>query len=163
MNRDAAVCARWHRRAGACNHRRFRRLLAPPRTPPPAYDQARPEPAEDGYVRQTESTLIDAPLETFRDWVNHTELQDLIPKSPQVVRTELIKGGEDPDQDRAGTRRRIVLDDGHFTAEEILVDEPDLFRYIVFGYTNYAGLMIDHAVGEFHYDDDSGKTRLTWT
>jgi hypothetical protein len=57
----------------------------------------------------------------------------------------------------------VVLEDGHFTAEEILVDEPDLFRYIVWGYTNYARPMIDHAIGEFRYSDDRGKTHFTWT
>jgi hypothetical protein len=142
-----------------------RRLLAPPRTPP-AYDEARPDPAEDGYVGHTESILIDAPLDQFRHWVNHTELEDLLVKSentPSVARTEAVRGDFDPDQDRVGARRRVALDNGHFTAEEILVDEPDVFRYMVWGYTNYAGLMIDHAIGEFDYEDEGGRTRLTWT
>jgi hypothetical protein len=57
----------------------------------------------------------------------------------------------------------VVLDDGHFAAEEVLLDQPEVFRYLVWGYTNYARLMIDHAVGEFTYQDEGGKTRLTWT
>jgi hypothetical protein len=57
----------------------------------------------------------------------------------------------------------VVLEDGHFTAEEILVDQPDVFRYMVWGYTNYARLMVAHAIGEFIYEDEGGKTRLTWT
>jgi len=142
-----------------------RRFLAPPQTPP-AYTGSQPEPAEDGYISHTESIRIDAPIDAFRQWVNHTELSDLLVESgnlPSVVRTEVIRGSFDPDRDRVGARRRVVLDDGHFTAEEILVDEPKVFRYIVWGYTNYARLMIDHAVGEFDFEDDGGRTRLTWT
>jgi hypothetical protein len=98
--------------------------------------------------------------------VNHTDLNDLVVQSenlPSVTRTEVIRGSWDPDQDRAGARRRVVLDDGHFAAEEVLLDQPEVFRYLVWGYTNYARLMIDHAVGEFTYQDEGGKTRLTWT
>jgi hypothetical protein len=142
-----------------------RQLLAPPQNPP-AYTGPRPEPAEGGYISHTESILIDAPVDEFREWANHAELEDLGLESdntPSVVRTETIRGTWDPDQDREGARRRVVLDDGHFTAEEVLVDEPEVFRYIVWGYTNYARLMIDHAIGEFNYEDEGGKTRLTWT
>ena len=57
----------------------------------------------------------------------------------------------------------MVLDDGHYTAEEILVDQPDRFGYMVSGYTGYRGLMIDHAIGDFRYADEGGKTRLEWT
>lgn len=63
--------------------------------------------------------------------------------APGRVETHARQRCQEPDlavEPLASRRRRIVLDNGHFTAEEILVDEPDLFRYIVFGYTNYAGL-----------------------
>jgi hypothetical protein len=143
-----------------------RRLLAPPRTPP-AFDGPRPQPAESGYISHTESILIGAPPVEFRDWAHRTELEDLGLESerlPSVVRTEMIRGSWDPDHARVGARRRVVLDDGHFAAEEILVDEADRFRYIVWGYTNYGRLMIDHAIGEFHYDEEEGaKTAVTWT
>lgn len=110
-----------------------RRFLAPPHTPP-AYTGPRPEPAEDGYLSHTETIRIDAPTDTFRRWVNHTDLSELLVKSgnlPRVARTEAIGGTFDPDQDRTGARRRVVLDDGHFTAEEVLVDTPEVFRYLV--------------------------------
>jgi hypothetical protein len=142
-----------------------RQLLAPPQNPP-AYTGPRPAQAEDGYISHTESILIDAPIDEFREWVNRSELEDLGLESddtPSVVRTEAIRGTWDPDRDRVGDRRRVVLDDGHFTAEEVLVDEPEAFRYIVWGYTNYARLIIDHAIGEFNYEDEGGNTRLTWT
>jgi Polyketide cyclase / dehydrase and lipid transport len=142
-----------------------RRFLAPPQTPP-AYTGPRPEPAEDGYLSHTESIRVDAPTDTFRRWVNHTDLSELLVESrnlPRVARTEAVGGTFDPDQDRTGARRRVVLEDGHFSAEEVLVDTPEVFRYIVWGYTNYARLMIEHAIGEFHFHDEEGKTRLTWT
>ena len=141
------------------------RFLAPPPTPP-AYTGPRPEPAEAGYLSHTESIRIDAPLDAFRQWLHHAELADLLigpDNMPRVVRTEAIRGAWDPDQDRVGDRRRVVLDDGHFAAEEVLVDEPRVFRYIVWGYTNYAGLMIDHAIGEFSFEDEGAMTRLTWS
>jgi hypothetical protein len=51
----------------------------------------------------------------------------------------------------------VVLDDGHYTAEEILVDQPDRFGYMVSGYTGYRGLMIDHAIGDFRYADEGAR------
>jgi hypothetical protein len=142
-----------------------RRFLAPPETPP-SYAGSRPEPAEGGYVSHTESILIDAPVDEFVGWVRGMGLEDLgleSDRTPNVVRTEVLRGTWDPDQDRAGHRRRVVLDDGHFAVEEVLVDDPDEFRYIVWGYTNYARLMIDHAVGDFTYVGRGNRTRLTWT
>lgn len=142
-----------------------RQSLAPPQTPP-AYTGARPELAEDGYVSHTESILIDGSVQEVRAWLNGAELEDLGLESdntPSVVRTDILRGTWDPAQDRVGDRRRVVLDDGHFTVEEVLVDEPEMFRYVVWGYTNYARLMIDHAVGQFTYEDEGGDTRLTWT
>jgi Polyketide cyclase / dehydrase and lipid transport len=142
-----------------------RQLLAPPETPP-AYTGARPEVAEGGYVSHTESILIDGSVQEVRAWLNSAGLEDLGLESentPSVVRTDTLRGTWDPAQDRVGDRRRVVLDDGHFTAEEVLVDEPELFRYIVWGYTNYARLMIDHAIGQFTYHDEGGNTRLAWT
>jgi hypothetical protein len=136
-----------------------RRFLAPPQTPP-AYTGPRPKPSEDGYLSHTESIRINAPLDAFRQWVNHTELNDLLVESgnlPSVARTEAIGGTFDPDHDRTGARRRVVLDDGHFTAEEVLVDRPEVFRYIVWGYTNYARLMIEHAIGEFNLPGRGGQ------
>jgi polyketide cyclase/dehydrase/lipid transport protein len=143
----------------------LRRYLLPPTTTP-AFTDPRPEPAKEGYIEHTESILIDAPVDQFRDWANRASLEDLGLRSentPNVVRTEAIRGTWDPGRSRVGDRRRVVLDDGHFTAEEVLVDEPEVFRYMVWGYTNYAGLMIDHAIGQFNYEGDRDRTRLTWT
>jgi hypothetical protein len=144
---------------------RVSRFLAPPRTPP-TYAGPRPEPAEAGYLSHTESIQIGAPLDAFRQWMHHAELAELLvgpDNMPRVLRTDAIRGTWDPDQNRVGDRRRVVLDDGHFAAEEVLVDNPEVFRYIVWGYTNYAGLMIDHAIGEFHFEAEGDRTRLTWS
>jgi hypothetical protein len=123
-------------------------------------------PSTEAALRAAWAIWIDAPLDAFRQWLHHAELPDLLvgpDNMPRVVRTEAIRGTWDPDQDRVGDRRRVVLDDGHFAAEEVLVDEPRVFRYIVWGYTNYAGLMIDHAIGEFSFEDEGATTRLTWS
>jgi Polyketide cyclase / dehydrase and lipid transport len=110
--------------------------------------------------------VVNAPRERFLAWASGTELGDLLRGDnglPSVVRTDPLRGDPDPGQDRTGHRRRIVLGDGHFTAEEILVDQPDVFRYIVWGYTNYAGLLIDHAIGEFRFEPLGERTRVSWT
>lgn len=141
------------------------RYLTPPKTPP-EYAGPCPEPAERGYVSRTDSVLVDVPRQRFVAWSNTMELGDLLQGDnglPGVVRTDTLRGNPDPEQDRTGYRRRIVLSDGHFTAEEILADQPTEFRYIVWGYTNFVGLLVDHAIGEFRFESLGDQTRVSWT
>lgn len=138
------------------------RFLAPPDVPP-EYRGQRPEPIADGHITHRESILIDVPVGRYMEWVTGTSLEDVLQGSddvPSVVRTEPVMGtwGE------VGARRRVVLDDGHYVTEEILEnDQPRIFRYEVWGYTNAGRLMIEYAVGEFKVDDEDGQTLVTWT
>jgi hypothetical protein len=138
------------------------RLLAPPEAPP-AYSGPKPATGTDRLVSHRESTLIDVPLERYLSWSRGTSLESILPASgsiPRVIGTEPVIG----EWDHVGARRRIVLADGHFAAEEILAnDRATMFRYQVWGYTNPARLMIAYAIGEFAYSEEDGKTRVIWT
>lgn len=137
-------------------------ILTPPRKAP-AYDGPRPQPALDGYAKTTASILINTSVANYDAWSKSAPLNDILPGAngiPSVTRTEMLNGKwDDP-----GARRRVVLSDGHYAAEEVIArDRPRLFRYEVWGYTNFAKLATDYAIGEFIAEDDHGKTRLTWT
>lgn len=63
----------------------------------------------------------------------------------------------------------MVLDDGHYAAEQILANDrtadESVFRYEVFGYTNYAKLATDLAIGEFVITPTGPggqQTKVTW-
>ena len=138
------------------------RFLAPPETPP-AYSDAKPEAGTDGFVMHRESILIDVPLERYVEWSARVPLESILPGSddiPRVIGTEPVNG----EWGQVGARRRVVLEDGHYVAEEILAnDTPRRFRYQVWGYTNVARLMIAYAIGEFILIEEDGKTRVAWT
>lgn len=140
------------------------RLLAPPATPP-AYTGERPAVSDDqnSYISHIEEIVIDLPVEQYHEWSSNTPLEAVLTETsgiPSVLRTEMIQGT----WNQVGARRRVVLNDGHFAAEEVLVNEqPGLFRYAVWGYTNYARFAVDYAVGEFQFEDVSGKTHIRWT
>lgn len=144
-----------------------RRILRPPSVPP-EFEDPRPDPAQSGYVSHTESALIEVPVEYYRRWVNSDEvdLSDLIQGSeglPSVVGTRVLRGSFELGDDRVGARRRVELSDGHFVAEEVLEDTPRNFRYMIWGFTSYQRLAVDHAVAEFVFEDRGEKTQLTWT
>jgi hypothetical protein len=130
---------------------------------PPSYDGPRPSVREDGLVAHRESILIDLPLERYLAWSGSVPLESILPSSgiiPRVIGTEPVIG----EWGQVGARRRVVLADGHYAAEEILAnDGRTTFRYQVWGYTNPARLMIAYAIGEFVYREEDGKTRVTWT
>jgi hypothetical protein len=140
------------------------RLLAPPSTPPP-YTGERPIISDDpsSYVSHTEETVIDLPIDQYIEWSINTPLEAILPGGgaiPSVLRTEMIQGtwGE------VGARRRVVLSDGHYAAEEIIVnDPPHVFRYQVWDYTNYVRFAVDYAIGEFRTEEIEGQTHITWT
>lgn len=143
------------------------RLLAAPSTPP-EYTEPRPEPKADGYVSTTHSILIDAPLDAVHNWNNEPDrdLGDLVDADddfPEIVATETLRGAWDPTGDRSGDRRRVMFADGHSLAEEVLVDTSEQFRYIIWGFTDYRRLAVDHGTAEFLFEAAGDSTRVTWT
>jgi Polyketide cyclase / dehydrase and lipid transport len=119
-------------------------------------------------VSHTESTTIRVPREHHLRWVNSDEvdLSDLIQGSeglPRVVGTTVLRGSFEFGCDRVGARRGVELSNGHFVAEEVVEDSPERFRYMIWGFTSYQRLAIDHAVAEFIFEDRSDQTKVTWT
>lgn len=142
---------------------------APPQTPP-AYTEPRPQLADDGYITHRESILIEAPREHVYRWANDPdrELSDYVQGGesdfPAVVHTDALIGDWDPTVDRTGDRRRVQFADGHYLAEEVVEDSQDVFRYVIWGFTDPRQRhSIDHAVAAFHYADHGDHTLVTWT
>lgn len=138
------------------------RFLAPPATAP-AFDGPRPAIGAGPPISHQESITVDMAVADYVAWSTTASLEQILQGSngiPRVVRTDPLQG----EWGDAGARRRVVLEDGHYSAEEILVNEPPrLFRYQVWGYTNFGRLMIDSAIGEFTFEDVDGMTEVTWT
>lgn len=140
------------------------RVLAPPFGAPP-YADARPDEAGDGYVGVTHSVFIDAAPEQVWEWSNDPDLrlEDLVrfENFPAVVGTEPLVGEWQPGQ-REGDRRRVEFADGHYLAEEVLVDSPERFRYMVWGFTSPQRFVVQHGIAQFSYVPEGSGTRLSW-
>lgn len=139
--------------------------LQPP-SKKPAYDGTRPTLQQDNggnYVTHQEKVLVDVPVDVYDHYATTADLGDILKGSsnlPRVSKTEMIKGT----WDEPGARRRVVLSDGHYAAEEVLErDKPELFRYMVWDYTNFAKLATNYAVGEFAVKNVDSKAEVTWT
>jgi len=139
------------------------RLLSAPPGTPPDYSGPRPIAAADGYVTHSEQIVVDLPLRQYYEWANAQPLEAGLQEQagiPSVVRTGILQGNWND----VGARRRVELSDGHYAVEEVIAKEdPVLFRYQVWGYTNFARFATDHAIGEFRFAEAEGKTQVTWT
>ncbi|WP_158542991.1 SRPBCC family protein [Phytoactinopolyspora halophila] len=144
------------------------RVAAPPSSPP-EFAGPHPDLAAEGYVSHTETIFIGVPRDEFYAWVNdpQRDLSDLVEGTddlPAIKDTENLRGNWDPNTDRAGHRRRVEFETGHYVAEEVLVDSKETFRYMIWGFTNLPQrLAISHAVAEFTYEVVDDGTQLTWT
>ncbi|CAM3297437.1 SRPBCC family protein [Occultella aeris] len=142
------------------------RLAAPPGEPPD-YSGARPALADDGYVSVTHSIHIDAAPEHV--WASGNDpnlsLEDIVQFDngfPAVETTQPLVGDWIPG-DRAGDRRWVRFEDAHYLAEEVLVDDHDVFRYQIWGFTSMQRFAVRHGVAEFRYQVEGDGTRLSWT
>jgi hypothetical protein len=140
----------------------FYYVVAPPKSPP-AYAGEKPIVAKDGHISHTEVGIIDVPLAQYAEYVSQIPLESILNGGrgiPSVKGSKVIKGT----WNEVGARRRIDLEGGHYIAEEVLIREPRVFRYQIWGFTNYARLVTDYAIGEFNVEETpDGKTRVTWT
>ena len=140
------------------------RVLAPPASPP-EYVDARPDEAADGYASVTHSVFIGAAPEQVWEWSNDPDrrLEDLVQfeNFPAVVSTEPLVGEWQPGE-RVGDRRRVEFADGNYLAEEVLIDSPERFRYMIWGFTSPQRFVVQHGIAEFGYAAENGGTRVTW-
>ncbi len=142
------------------------RSISPP-ADGPAYADQRPEISEQGLITVTHAVMIDAPPAVVYAWLNDPDrdLSDIIkdsPGFPEVIGSEIVSGDWRLGA-RAGDRRRVLFADGHFLAEEVLVDTTEQFRYQIWGFTSPQRLAVSYGVAEFRYLEEGGRTRLTWT
>jgi len=142
------------------------RLLAAPPGEPPDYSAAPPALADD-YVSVTHSVHVAAPPEHVWAACNDADLalEDIVRFEdgfPAVETTRPLVGDWIPG-DRVGDRRRVRFEDGHYLVEEVLADDPDVFRYQIWGFTSTQRFAVEHGVAEFRYEAEGDGTRLSWT
>lgn len=139
-----------------------------PPSEPPEYAEPRPETLDERYVSVMHTVLIDASPEEVQRWNNDPSrgLDDMIEGGedfPTVVGTHNLVGQWDPDADRTGDRRRVEFADGHFLAEEVLIDTPETFRYMIWGFTDSRRLMVSQGAAQFEFLGEGDRTRVIWT
>ena len=75
------------------------------------------------------------------------------------VASEVLEG----EWGEVGATRWLRLADGHYVIERILENEPDLFRYQVFVFTNATGRGVEQIIGEQRFVPVEGGTEFQWT
>ncbi|MFT4164919.1 MAG: SRPBCC family protein [Microlunatus sp.] len=142
------------------------RLSVPP-DDPPDYSGERPTLAEDGYMSVTHSVHVKA--SPAHVWASGNDpnlpLEDIVQFDdgfPAVETTRPLIGDWIPG-DRVGDRRWVRFEDGHYLAEEVLVDDHDVFRYQIWGFTSMQRFVVRHGIAEFRYEAEGNGTRLSWT
>ena len=135
--------------------------IAPPDTPP-GYSEP-PPLVEDGYV--TVVTTADIPMsvadlraflleQPFIGFLEPTE--NLSPP----VKAETLRG----EWLTPGAVRRLQLSDGHYVIERVLENEPELFSYQAWVFTNEAGRGVNHILGEQRFIAlGPDETKFEWT
>ncbi|MBZ2197979.1 SRPBCC family protein [Occultella gossypii] len=81
---------------------------------------------------------------------------------PAVETTQPLVGDWIPGE-RVGSRRWVRFEDAQYLAEEVLVDDADVFRYQIWGFTSMQRFDLRHGVAEFRYQAEGDGTRLSWT
>ena len=130
----------------------------------PAYDGPRPEPARTGYASVTHTIAIKAAPARIRSW-NEQSLENVVKfdgNFPSVAGTEPLVGAWIPGS-RAGNRRWVRFTDGSYLAEEVLDDSPELFRYLIWGFTSIQRVAIRHGLAQFRFIAQGDATRVEWT
>ncbi|MEL6825310.1 MAG: SRPBCC family protein [Pseudomonadota bacterium] len=135
--------------------------ITPPETPP-AYSEP-PPLADDGYVTVVTSAEIPmsvSDLRAFlidRPFITFLEATESI--SPPVSEQPLSGEWLTP-----GAVRRLQLADGHYVIERVLENEPELFSYQAWVFTNAAARGVNHIFGEQRFIALSPEqTRFEWT
>jgi hypothetical protein len=133
----------------------------------PAYDGPRPNPDRKGYISVTHAIRINASSERVRAWNDdpNRALEDVVKFDatfPAVAATEPLIGDWSPGS-RAGNRRRVRFTDGNYLAEEVLDDSPELFRYMIWGFTSPQRIAVRLGRAEFRYTAGDSGTLVEWT
>ncbi|MEM9285195.1 MAG: hypothetical protein AAGA39_04865 [Pseudomonadota bacterium] len=133
----------------------------PPDVPPPYVDP--PEVATDGFVSTV--SVVDVPmgLEDFRAFLIEQPFIGFLAPTETIfppVSEEALQG----EWLNVGAVRRLTLGDGHYVIERVLENEPEIFRYQVWVFTNDAARGVEQIVGEQRFTRINGRTtRFEWS
>ncbi|MEM0928628.1 MAG: hypothetical protein AAGI89_04965 [Pseudomonadota bacterium] len=133
----------------------------PPDVPPPYVDP--PEVATDGFVSTV--SVVDVPmgLEDFRAFLIEQPFIGFLAPTETIfppVSEEALQG----EWLNVGAVRRLTLGDGHYVIERVLENEPEIFRYQVWVFTNDAARGVEQIVGEQRFTRiDDTTTRFEWS
>ncbi|MEM8824860.1 MAG: hypothetical protein AAGF30_14735 [Pseudomonadota bacterium] len=129
---------------------------SPPAAPPP------PEVATSGFIQA--QAVATVPLEV-------TELRAFMDANPLIGFLEATENIAPPDASQVlsgtwpepGATRWLRLADGHYVVERVLENQPDLFRYQIFLFTNSTGRGVEQIVGEQRFlQQADGSTIIEW-
>lgn len=122
-----------------------------------------PEASVADGVSHSRSVVVAAEKAELVEWLVEVPLEAIFEPAgflPAVTGTTLVT----EDWGRPGTRRVVLLADGHQAVEELLTLNPtEGFSYRVWGFTNMAGMLATAATGRFAVTDHPDGTRITWT
>lgn len=134
-------------------------------TPPASPPIATPPPpvSTEGAIPVTVYAELPFDLEGARAYAERRSIVDFMEQSEDIARPVdgvILSGtwGE------PGAVRRLELEDGHFVIERILENEPNLFRYQIWVFTNELGLGVEQIVGTQLYSlNEDGNVEFEWT
>ena len=135
--------------------------ITPPDTPP-TYSEP-PPLVDDGYV--TIITSADIPMSV-------ADLRAFLLEQPFITFLEATENISPPVSEAPlrgewltpGAVRRLQLADGHYVIERVLENEPELFSYQAWVFTNAAARGVNHILGEQRFIAlGPNETRIEWT
>jgi len=134
---------------------------APPATPPNPTPP--PDVATDGFIDSVTEATIDMSVPDLRAFLIANPITDFLEPTGDIsapASFEIISGIW-PQSDAV---RRVKLEDGHYVIERILVNEPALFTYQIWVFTNDVGRGVAQIVGEQRFiAEGPASTRFEWT
>jgi len=135
--------------------------VSPPDTPPEYTDP--PEVATEGLIPAFVTAELPFDVVGSRDYAERVSIIEFFEQSGSIappVGGEILRG----EWGKAGAVRRLELADGHYVIERIISNEPELFKYQIWVFTNSVGRGVEQIVGEQRYIPiASDKTRFEWT
>lgn len=132
----------------------------PPSTPPGL--TAAPPVATDGFLSAYAEETVPVSVSAVRRALDATPIIGFLEPTENLsnpVASEVLSGTwPDP-----GAVRWLRLADGHYVVERVLENEPRLFRYQVYVFTNAAGRGVEQIVGEQRFVPVDSGTRIEWS
>lgn len=134
--------------------------VEPPSEPPTAV--APPDVATDGFLAAYVEETVPVSVQELRAFMEERPVISFLQPTENIsnpVDSMVLEG----EWGEPGAVRWLRLADGHYVVERILENEPDLFRYQVYVFTNASGRGVEQIVGEQRFVAVEGGTQFQWT